>query len=499
VAVVNRHRVVAVSKMAAAQGVTVGLRPREAQARCPTLVVDDDDPHRNAHRFEPVVQAVGSLVPLVEVIEPGSLVFAARGPARYVGGETALADRVLSLVCRVLGPRTDVISGVGVGIAGSRFAAGVAARRSVPRGSPIIIDEDETAAFLASVALGSLSEVGGIEPELVARWHRLGLVQLRDLAALSMSDVVARFGVEGARAHRLARGLDEEPVNAAPPPPELTMYQAFDQPVVSVAPLVFVGKHLADQMCARLGDRGEICVRLLVDAETEHGETTQRVWYRPTGLSAGGMVDRIRWQLEGWAGDLTGGVTLLRLTPVEVRAHHGHQPGLWGGRSEADEWAARTVARLSGLLGPDAVTVPVWRGGRRTRDQYDLVPAALTDPDERSSQVRPRPDPWPGRIPAPSPTEVLESPLPAIVSGANGNPVQVSGRGLVSEPPVAVSVTGGATDVIVAWAGPWPVEEHWWDPRRRRRQARFHLLTESGIGLTAAVEGGRWWIEGRYS
>ena len=36
---------------------------------------------------------------------------------------------------------------------------------------------------------------------------------------------------------------------------------------------------------------------------------------------------------------------LLRLEPEEVRSDEGVQLGLWGGRTQADEWAARAVAR----------------------------------------------------------------------------------------------------------------------------------------------------------
>jgi hypothetical protein len=32
---------------------------------------------------------------------------------------------------------------------------------------------------------------------------------------------------------------------------------------------------------------------------------------------------------------------------------------------------------------------------------------------------------------------------------------------------------------VVAWAGPWPVEERWWDPRRARRAVRLQLLVRA--------------------
>ena len=93
-------------------------------------------------------------------------------------------------------------------------------------------------------------------------------------------------------------------------------------------------------------------------AETEHGERSERAWYRAVGLSSTAIVERVRWQLEGWVaqpGGLSGGITLLRLVPDQVRGDDGDQLGLWGGRSQADHDAPRAVTRLTGLFGEQAV------------------------------------------------------------------------------------------------------------------------------------------------
>jgi protein ImuB len=79
--------------------------------------------------------------------------------------------------------------------------------------------------------------------------------------------------------------------------------------------------------------------------------------------------------------------------------------------------------------------------------------------------------------------------------------VAVTGRGLCGAAPARVTVSSPGADVaadVVGWAGPWPVEERWWDPPGHRRRARFQLLTSAGVAYLAAVEGGRWWIEATY-
>jgi protein ImuB len=238
---------------------------------------------------------------------------------------------------------------------------------------------------------------------------------------------------------------------------------------------------------------------LVVLAETEHGERSERAWYRSSGLSAAAMVERVRWQLDGWAqrDTLTAGVALLRLDPVEVRGDDGVQLGMWGGRTQADDWATRAVARLVALAGEPQVLVPAAQGGRHPHDAYRWVPAVGADLNDAGQRLTLSEAPWPGRLPSPSPTVVHSPPRPIEVRDLAGAPVRVSGRGVVSAPPASVLMAGGGDDVT-AWAGPWPVDERWWDVVRARRMARFQVLTGSGRLLLVMVEHGAWWLAAEY-
>ncbi|MCU1368661.1 MAG: hypothetical protein JWN39_4300, partial [Ilumatobacteraceae bacterium] len=255
-------------------------------------------------------------------------------------------------------------------------------------------------------------------------------------------------------------------------------------------------------------------------AETEHGERSEHLWYRPGGLSVAAIVERVRWQLDGWIrkpGGLTGGVVTLQLVPDEVRSDDGSQLGFWGGRSEADEWAVRAVSRVAGLVGEQQVLVPIWHGGRLPGDTYrwtsvdqiDLGPGAGSGSGTGDDRLRAPDVPWFGQLPAPSPATVLTEPLPAEVLGATGDVVRVNGRGLLSAVPDTISIQSspaqsspaqssaaqfGPAQLITAWAGPWPVDERWWDPAAHRRLARFQFITERGTAFLAVVEHQQWWI-----
>jgi protein ImuB len=337
---------------------------------------------------------------------------------------------------------------------------------------------------------------------------RLGLRTLGAFAALRPADVLGRFGDDGATAHRLAAGLDERPPDARPPSPDLAVEQHLDPPAERIEQVAFTARDLAETLHAKLDARGLACTRVAVEAETEHGESLVRLWRHEGTLSAGAVADRVRWQLDGWlnasaAHRPTGGVVRIALVPDEVIAARGRQLGFWGGETAADERASRALARVQVLLGPDAVRVPERRGGRSPADQLTLVPAAAVDLAERRLDPDPPypadgPAPWPGRLPVPSPAVVPRSQISVQLLDASGSAVSVNGRGLLSASPVELVREGGTRLRVVAWAGPWLIEERWWDDERQRRVARVQVSTDDRAAWLLTLESGAWSVEAIY-
>ena len=372
--VVHANRVVAATPAARAQGVDVGLRRREAQGRCPSLALLTADPARDARAWEPVVAALGDVCPRIEVVVPGRLAFPTRGPARYFGGDRALT--------RLVAART----GAAAGIADGPFAALLAARSS----GGVVVPAGESPAFLAPLPVASLL-VAGLPDDLVDVLGRLGVRTLGAVAAVGEGDVAGRFGADGVVAWRLAAGLDERPPRTEAPPPDLAARRELDPPVERVETAAFLARGLADELAGNLDRRGLACTRLLVAADTEHGERLERLW-RGTGvggaaaLTAGAIADRVRWQLDGWLQESTrptAGITLLELVPDEVTPARGRQLGFWGGSPDAADRVAGAVARVSALLGPEAVVVPEWQGGRDPAAEVGSVPAVAVDLADR--------------------------------------------------------------------------------------------------------------------
>jgi protein ImuB len=489
VAVTLANRVIACSSAARAVGVRRGLRRREAAARCPQLHVTTADADRDARFFEGVIAAVDDLVPRAEVLRPGLLVLPVRGVARYFGSETDAAERLI-----------DAVAAAGaecqVGIADQLSTAVFAARAGR------VVQPGGDARFLSVLSIRQLatepSLSGPGREELADLLWRMGIRTIGQFAALSATDVASRFGADGVAAHRLARGQPERGPSGRELPPELDAVLDCDPPIDRVDAAAFAGRSLAGTLHQMLMSTGVGCTRLAIHAVTANGEERSRVWRCAEPLTEEATADRVRWQLDGWLsnrtsqGRPTAPVTLLRLRAVEVVSAEALQLPLWGGMGEEDRLRARrALVRVQGLLGPEAVQVPVLSGGRGPAERITLTPLG----DEPVPHADPG-QPWPGQLPEPSPAVLLDDPVELL--DAQGNPIRVTSRGMFSAEPARL-VARGRDDPLRWWTGPWPVDERWWDPGLRKgRTARAQVLLESERALLLCYRQRRWYLEGSY-
>jgi protein ImuB len=516
----------AASTEARAEGVAIGLRRREAQARCAELVVVDADPAAEARAFEVVARATEAITPRVVLERPGLLAFPTRGPSRYFGGDAGLAARVLEATAAA------GVTGARVGVADGAFAARLAARRASADpnvvdpnvvdpnvadpnvAAPYVVEPGESAAFLAGWPVTTLIptfEGGGDFAHLLVR---LGLHTLGDFARLPAGAVLTRFGPDGARAHRLASGHDDEVAVLVTPPPDLVETCELDPPATRVDEAAFAAKGLADRLLARLEELGLSCTQVVVEAETEHGERVSRCWRHDGVLTPAALVARVRWQLEAWLSasdrassecddEATAGLVLVRVLPDRVVPATGRQLGFWGGDAAAADRADRVLTRLQGMLGHDAVVTAVACGGRSPAERVRWVPwGEPRDAAPASAEVAS----WPGAVPGPAPARVHDPPVPAALLDAAGRPVVVSGRGEASAAPARLDCAGlpDGGGPVLAWVGPWPHDLRWWDRPTRRRRALWQVVigrgSEPGDGVAClvAVENGTASVEAVY-
>jgi protein ImuB len=249
-------------------------------------------------------------------------------------------------------------------------------------------------------------------------------------------------------------------------------------------------------------------VRISIEARTGSGAQLARSWRHggisTSGFSASAIADRTRWQLDGWLsgtirshdGRPTGGMVFLRLIPDDVLPDNGRQLSLWGSDFRATddtESIERALARVQGMLGPEAVVTAVVGGGRDLVEQVRLVPWGEPREALPSDSC-----PWPGRLPSPSPATVLAAARPASVTSRDGARVEVDDRLVVTAPPAWLTIERRSPIEVIGWAGPWPLDARWWDPASGRRRARFQMTTADGAGWLLSFEAGRWSVEACY-
>ena len=399
------------------------------------------------------------LVPRAEVLRPGLVVLPVRGAARFFGSEQQVAERL-----------TDAVAAAGaecqVGMADQLSTAVFAARAGRARGG----------------GGGCAVSVGAVDP---ATRHRAqpvrsgagrpggSVVADGDSHYRAVRRVIANgrglpVRADAVSAHRFARGEPERGPSGREPPAELDAVLQCDPPIDRVDAAAFAGRSLAGALHQTLVAAGVGCTRLAVHAVTANGEELTRVWRCAEPLTEDATADRVRWQLDGWLNTRivvdrpTAPVVQLRLQAVEVVSAGALQLPLWGGLGEEDRMRARrALVRVQGLLGPEAVQVPTLSGGRGPAERITLTPLGdepvpLADPDR----------PWPGQLPEPSPSVLLDDPVELL--DVQGNSIRVTSRGLFSADPARLTARG-RDNRLHWWAGPWPVDERWWDAGLARR------------------------------
>src|SRR4051812_46679422 len=483
IALTEKGDVFACSAAARAEGVRRGLRIREAQSRCASLVALPYDPALDARTFDPVLDAVEEILPGVQVLRPGTAALRIQGPARYYGGEDAAARELLACLERLGVPVARI------GIADGPFAAEQAARASGAERIRIIPAGDSPA-FLAPMPVTIL----GV-PELAVLLKRLGLPTLGAFASLPELEVRNRFGAEGALAHRLAAGLDGRRVVPRVPPDELDVAVDFEPPLDRIDQVTFGIRSAADRFLERLIKLGLVCTAIRIEVTTERGELSERSWLHPRSFTPAEVVDRVRWQLQG-TGAVDSGlgspIARVRVLPESVDAASGHEEGLWG--AAPDERIHHGLSRVQSMLGHEAVLTATIGGGRLLADRQVLVPWG-----DRVAVARPADRPWPGSLPGLPPATVFPERRPCGVIAPDGTSVRLDDRGALTGPPARFSAPGtGHARPVRAWAGPWQVEERWWDPEQSRRLARFQVVDDDGEAWLLVLEDDAWTAEARY-
>jgi len=261
---------------ARALGVRRGMPLGSAHRLAPEATFLDATPEADRAELEAAFERLAAFSPAIAgTADPSDVSFGlleaqVDGLEGLWGPEPALAERVTTALEEPLAGRPRA------GIAGTRFAATVAALAAQP-GELVSVPPGMEAPFLAPLPVSLLTP----DADIRARLRRFGLRQIGQVAELAASALVARFGEEGARIGMRARGEEVDPFRPRRAPERLLLGLPIEPAVADldwidregVATLLCLGTSLATRGLA--AEQGRL--RLTMDLAFARGGTPQQL------------------------------------------------------------------------------------------------------------------------------------------------------------------------------------------------------------------------------
>jgi DNA polymerase-4 len=183
------------------------------------------------------------LTPLVEPVSIDEAFMDLSGTERLHG--TSAAKALAGFAARV---EREIGITVSIGLSCNKFLAKIASDLDKPRGFAVI-GGAEAPGFLAP---RPVTQIFGVGKAAQARLAADGYRTVGDLQRASETDLVRRYGAEGARLSRLSRGLDDRPVCAEREAKSISAETTFERDIAELRPLELRLFRLSEKVSARL-------------------------------------------------------------------------------------------------------------------------------------------------------------------------------------------------------------------------------------------------------
>jgi DNA polymerase-4 len=239
----KRGVVAAACYVARTFGIRSAMPMFEALRRCPHAVVVKPNISKYSKVGRDVRRAMLALTPLLEPLSIDEAFLDLTGTERLHGMSAAkVLARFAAQVERDLGVT------VSIGLSANKFLAKIASDLDKPRGFAVL-GEAEAAAFLAPKPVGFIYGVGAVS---AAKFAADGFRLIADLQRANEHDLIRRYGEEGARLWRLARGIDTRDVNPERDTKSISAETTFEHDIGEFRPLEHHLWDLTERVSARL-------------------------------------------------------------------------------------------------------------------------------------------------------------------------------------------------------------------------------------------------------
>jgi DNA polymerase-4 len=224
-------------------GVRSAMPMFEAMRLCPHATVVKPNIKKYVEVGRQVRAAMLALTPQVEPLSIDEAFLDLTGTERLHGMSAAkVLARFAAQVERELGIT------VSIGLSANKFLAKIASDLDKPRGFAVI-GQSEAAAFLAPRPVGFIYGVGAVSAGKLAND---GFRLIADLQRADEHDLMRRYGEEGERLWRLARGLDTRKVDPVRETKSISSETTFNTDISDFRPLEQTLWELTEKVSARL-------------------------------------------------------------------------------------------------------------------------------------------------------------------------------------------------------------------------------------------------------
>jgi DNA polymerase IV len=224
-------------------GVKSAMPMFEALRLCPQAKVVRPNMEKYAKAGGEVRQMMLALTPLVQPLSIDEAFLDLSGTARLHGMSPAKA------LARFAGEvEKQLRITVSIGLSSNKFLAKVASDLDKPRGFAVL-STAEAPAFLAPKPVGFIFGVGAVS---AARYARDGFRRIADLQNTSEIELMRRYGEEGRRLARLARGIDDREVSPDRETKSVSSETTFERDISDFRALERILWSVAEDVSARL-------------------------------------------------------------------------------------------------------------------------------------------------------------------------------------------------------------------------------------------------------
>ena len=228
-------------------GVHSAMPMFKARKLCPQATILPPDMAKYAAVGREVRRLMRDLTPLVEPVSIDEAFLDLSGTQRLHGMPAAK-----SLARFAVQVEREIGITVSVGLSCNKFLAKIASDLDKPRGFAVL-GQTEAAEFLASKPVSFIFGIGKVTQ---ARFAQDGFRLIADLQRAPEAELIRRYGGEGQRLARLARGIDTRKVVADRETKSISAETTFNRDLVALRPLEQRLWSLAEKVSRRLKAAG---------------------------------------------------------------------------------------------------------------------------------------------------------------------------------------------------------------------------------------------------